>query len=326
MIVREKLVFLMLVFGWPLSVSGQTCSCAGAPLISTQFAGERKAGQLSVGFTYEHHEISRVFTGSTRVGEETERATRSTLLELHYGLTDRLSISSTITFVQKDRTTGTDGSRNPASLSTSGLGDALLLVNYSILQQSLWKRTHLSAGGGLKAPVGASSLTRGGHPLNADMQPGTGSWDGFLSVYWSYSLLPSSTAALFAEANYRFYGANERFTDEDRYRFGNEASLSLGVGNSIGTKAAYSVAVLFRSTEQDERNDTEIFNTGGRWVMVAPSIQYSLGLRVDIRLSGRYPIAQWLRGTQPSTSYAAAISLLYTFGQTESTFTKRTED
>jgi len=322
-LLKKHLLFLTLLSCWPVSSFGQTCSCAGAPLISAQFAGGRKAGQLAVGLTYEHHEISRVFAGSSRVGEETKRATRSTLLELHYGITDRFSVSSTINFAQKDRTTGTDGSRVPASLSTSGIGDALFLVSYSILQQSLWKRTQLSISAGAKAPVGSSSLMLDGHPLNADMQPGTGSWDGFLSLYWSYSMLPRSTAAVFAVASYRFSGANERFTATDHYRFGNETLVSFGVANSVGTKAAYSVAFLFRSTGQDELNDAEIFNTGGRWASVAPSIQYSLSSRTDIRLAGRYPIAQWLRGTQPSTSYAAAISLLYTFGRTKNAFTKR---
>ncbi|MFV1979799.1 MAG: hypothetical protein ACC655_01485 [Rhodothermia bacterium] len=155
------------------------------------------------------------------------------------------------------------------------------------------------------------------------MQPGTGAWDGFLAAYWSYSMLPRSTAAVFAVASYRFSGANERFTTTDRYRFGNESSISAGVANKVGTKTAYSVALLFRSTGQDERNDAEIFNTGGRWVFVAPSIQYSLTSRTDIRFAGRYPIAQWLQGTQPSTSYAAAISLLYTFARTKNAFKKK---
>lgn len=318
----KYLWFLGILFLWTNPSVGQTCSCAGAPLISAQSAGADKAGQLIIGLTYEHHEISRVFAGTHRVGEETERATKSTLLEVHYGITDRLSISSTLNFAQKDRVTGTDGSNARSSLRTSGIGDALLLLRYTVLKQSLWKRNHFSIGAGVKAPSGSSSLKRGGLPLNADMQPGSGSWDGIVLANWSHSLLPRTKAALFATVSYRFSGTNERFNAADRYRFGNEASFSFGVANSLGTKSAYSLGLLYRTSRQDERNEAKIFNTGGRWLSVAPSMQRAINSKTELRLSGRYPITQWLRGTQPSTSFATAISILYKFGRTKSVFLK----
>lgn len=322
-LVKKFILGLILLSSWTTSSFGQTCSCAGAPLISAQSVGASKAGHLVIGLTYEHHEISRVFAGTKRVGEETERSTRSTLLEIHYGVTDRFSISTTINFAQKDRTTGTDGSNARSSLSTNGIGDGLFLVRYTLLKQSLFKRNLLVIGIGAKAPFGSSSLSRDGIALNSDMQPGTGAWDGVVLIYWSRSMLPRSTASLFATANYRVSGTNKRFNAADRYRFGNDLSFSFGAGNSIGTRSSYSLALLFRTTTQDQRNKAEIFNTGGRWLSVAPSLQYSLSSQTDVRISGRYPIAQWLRGTQPSTSFAAAISFFYNFGQTKNGFTKR---
>jgi len=321
-LLKKYILFLVLLSVRPASSNGQTCSCAGAPLLSAQFVGAGKAGQLVIGLTYEHHEISRVFAGTERVGEETERATRSTLMEIHYGLTDRISLSSTINFAQKDRTTGTDGSFERSSLSTRGIGDALFLVSYTILKQSLFKPHLLLISAGAKAPLGSSSLERDGVPLNADMQPGTGAWDGVFLVYWSYSMLPRWKTTLFATANYRFSGANKRFNATDLYRFGNGLSFAFGAGKPAGTKFSYALALLYRTTTQDERNDADIFNTGGRWLSVAPSFQYSLTSKTDVRLAGRYPIAQSLRGTQPSTSFAASISFFYKFGKTKNGFTK----
>ena len=326
MLVKKHILLLLVLLSTSSTSSfGQTCSCAGAPLLSAQFVGAGKAGQLVIGLTYEHHEISRVFAGSQRVGEETERSTRSTLLEIHYGVTDRFSISSTINFAQKDRTTGTDGSNVGSSLSTSGIGDALFLVSYTILKQSLFKPHLLLVSVGAKAPLGSSSLERDGHPLNADMQPGTGSWDGVVLVYWSYSALPRWKTTLFASADYRFSGVNERFNEADRYRFGNGLSFSAGAGKSVGTKFSYAFALLYRTTTQDERNKADIFNTGGRWLSIAPSFQYSLSAQTDVRLAGRYPIAQSVHGTQPSTSFAIAVSFFYKFGKTKTGFTKPTE-
>lgn len=276
-----------------------------------------------VGLTYQHHEISRVFAGTRRIGKETERATKSTLLEVHYGITDRLSVSSTLNFVQKDRTTGTDGSNDRSALSTSGVGDALVFVSYTLFKQSLWKHNHVSVGAGVKAPFGSSSLRRDGLRLNADMQPGTGSWDGIFMANWSHSMLPRTKASIFASARFRYSGTNERFTSTDRYRFGNESFFSLGVANSAGTKAAYSLAFLFRASRQDKRNDARIINTGGRWISVAPSVQYSLSPKTDVRMGGGVPVFQKLRGTQPSTSFTAAVSFFYKFAKSEQVFSKR---
>lgn len=309
-------VFLLL----PGVTQAQTCSCAGAPLISAQSAGAKQAGQLVIGLTFEHHEISRVFAGTDRVGEETERYTRSTLLEAHYGVTDRLGLSGTLGFTQKDRTTGTDGSSAGSTVRTNGIGDALVMGSYTVLKQDLFHRHHLSVSAGLKAPLGSSSLSQNGHPLNADMQPGTGSWDGLFSAFYSMSLLPASTAAVFAAAAYRHSGTNERFNAQDRYRFGNETTVSAGAGKSIWTDWAWSVSMMYRTTRQDQRNDADIFNTGGRWLYVLPSLQWSAGRAFDVRVFGRYPVAQWLRGTQPSTSFAAGISLFYSIGQKDNGF------
>lgn len=304
----------------PQTAQAQTCSCAGTPLTAAQGTGAG-AGQWLIGVTAEHHEISRVFTGSTRVGDETARWTRTLLFEIHYGLSDRVNLSATWAYAGKERATGVGTSVSGTTLRTDGPGDALFMVRYTLLKPHLFNRFHLAAGVGAKAPVGRSSLSVGGHPLNADMQPGTGSWDGLLTLDGGISF-PRIGADLVLSTSYRRAGTNERFDAQDQYRFGHDTAAAAGAAFRLsGDRIGAAVMLQFRHATHDRRNEAEVFNTGGRWLYLNPSVQAGLGGRLAVRSSGRMPLTQHLNGTQPSTSFSASLSLFLTLGSQENEIT-----
>ena len=296
-------------------LQAQTCSCAGAPLLSSQSTGASSAGNLLFGITYEYHDISDVYNGTTRLQEETvTRNTQSTLLEVSYGVTDRLSVSGTFSFVNKERTTGLHLPSGGNRVTASGIGDGMVMVRYSLVQQSLWNRYQLSIGGGVKAPFGSTSLTNNGFTMNADMQPGTGAWDGVLWANTAVSLLPFSTANISLLASYRQTGTNSRFTENDNYQFGNELILNLGIGNSLFTdKLSYQLSARYRSTSSDRLNDVSQVNTGGKWLSIISGLSYGISDTISTSVSVRIPVHQDLSGTQPTTSYAVSGSLFFNF-------------
>jgi hypothetical protein len=305
-------LFLLLVTGQflVLTATGQTCSCAGAPLLGAQGGGAAAAGQWVFGLTYEHHDISSVFTGSTSLPDGTvSRLTRSFLLEASYGLTDRLSVAATFTYVMKDRVTGLASVVEPSRVRTNGIGDGIVLLRYAIRQPSLWNRYGLSAGLGGKMPIGASSQSHRGFQLNADMQPGTGAWDGVIWGETSVSFLPLSTASASVSSSYRHTGTNSRFTEDDRYRFGNEFIATLTVADALAEWLAIQPAVRFRSTSSDRLNGISMPNTGGRWLEVITAADVGLADGLIVRFSGRVPVYQHLSGTQPTTTYALSASV-----------------
>lgn len=300
---------------------GQTCSCGGAPLISSQTSGATGAGNLLAGFTYEYHDISSLYSGTSELRDNTvERNTKSALLELHYGITDRLSVSGTFTWVAKSRTTGLQLPGGRQTLQTSGIGDGLMILKYTVLQQSVWLPAHLSVGGGTKAPIGSFSLANDGFLLNADMQPGTGSWDAVLWSYAATSFRAGSTFNMFWQTSYRHTGTGERFGEDDLYQFGNELVSSLGVSGQIAGNLSYMMQLRYRSTSTDRLNDSLMPNTGGKWVSVVPALNYAISDLVTLRLSGRAPVYQHLSGTQPTTSYALSGSLFLNFNKSDGEF------
>lgn len=298
----------------------QTCSCAGAPLLSSQSTGTTSAGALLFGLTYEYHDISDVYSGSTQLMDETvSRNTQSTLFEVSYGITDRLSVSGTFSFVSKIRNTGLHLPGGGNTVTASGLGDGIMMLRYNIIEQSLWNRFQVAAGGGLKAPFGSTSLKNNGFLMNADMQPGTGSWDSVLWLHTSSSLLPFSTAGVSLTASYRNTGTNTRFADDDNYQFGNEFILNLGFGNRLFTdNLTYQISTRYRSSTSDKLNDVKQVNTGGKWISVVPGINYAFSDKISAAINARVPVYQHLSGTQPTSSYALSGSLFFNFNNNSS--------
>ena len=301
----------------------QTCSCAGAPLLGSQSSGASGAGNLLVGITYEFNQITRLYSGSDQlVNDSAERSTQSTLIEINYGITDRLSLSGTISYVDKQRISGLTNPQGTQLSQTSGIGDGMILLRYNVLQQSLWNRYHLAVGGGLKAPFGSTSFrNNSGLLFNSDMQPGTGAWDG---VFWSQAsiaLIPFTSANLTLITSFRLTGTNERFNQADNYQFGNELVSALTVSDGITERFGYRLGLRYRSTTPDELNNVSQPNTGGKWVFLHPELSFALSDRFSIGAGGQLPLWQFLKGTQPTTTFAASASLFINLNRSENTFT-----
>jgi len=316
------LITTALLVQLPSTIMAQTCSCAGAPLLGTQSTGASGEGNLLIGLTYEFNQITNLYTGSTRITNNTaERNTQSALLEINYGITDRFSLSGTISFVQKFRESGLSNPAGSQTSTTNGIGDGVLLLRYVLSQQSLWNRYHLAIGAGTKAPLGSTSVRNpNGLLFNADMQPGTGAWD---SIFWSQtaiSLLPRSTMNLSWINSYRITGTNERFTENDDYRFGNEFISNLSASNSINDRFSYALNLRYRSTASDQRNEITMPNTGGIWLSVIPDLFIGLSESLSLKLSGQIPVYQDLRGFQPTTTYTLSASLFINFNRNENAF------
>jgi hypothetical protein len=319
--IAYKIFFLVAVLLAQTSVLlAQTCSCAGTPLLGSQSLGATTEGNLVLGLTYEYHEISSLYNGTERLNNETARRnTQSLLFEANYGITGRLSVTGTFTYTQKYRKTGLQNPAFSESLATTGIGDGLFLLKYTLHRQTLWEPYQISIGGGAKVPFGSFSLTNNGLPLNADMQPGTGAWDG---VFWSYlsRTLRAHDINIFMTNSYRLTGSAERFGSSDEFRFGNEFVSELGAGGPLVDKLSYMFTVRYRSTSSDRRNGEKLPTTGGKWLYLKPSLNYQFSDRISARISGKLPAYQHLNGTQPSTTFTLSGSIFFSLNKNDSGF------
>lgn len=308
------ILFLYGALTSPTTLFAQTCGCAGAPLLSSQSISSAAKGNLLIGITYEYDNIDDLFQGTNELNNRSvRRSTQSTLFEVHYGITDRLTASGTFTFISKQRETGL---QTPGSnvVQTDGFGDGMVMLKYVLHKNTIRSQYQLAVGGGAKTPFGAFDHTNSGLQLNADMQPGTGAWDG---VFWSYlskTFAPHTTLNLFWTNSIRLTGEADRFSNtNDSYRFGNEIVSTLGAGNKLFGNFSYVFQVQYRQVGKNERNGKELPNTGGKWVDIVPAISYQFTNKVSVRVSGQIPVYRDLIGTQSTTTYSLSGSLFYNF-------------
>jgi hypothetical protein len=304
----------------PSGIIAQTCSCAGAPLLNSQSMGAVKKGNVVLGVTADFNKIDKLYSGADELNNRSsERETFTSLFEVNYGLSSRFTFSGTFSFVQKSRTTGLQGSINSRELETSGIGDAVVMLKYDVIEQTLWRPYQLMVGGGVKAPIGSNSIRTDGIALNADMQPGTGSWDGIGWALFSYTLR-SQNMSFYTINSFKKNSSASRFSQDDQYRFGDELNSILGVSRPAYDRFSLSLQLKFRAAEADLRNDSKMPSTGGEWMNLAPGLGYTITDRFSIQLAGEVPVYQNVNGTQPTTTYKLTASLFFSLKRSDSGF------
>ena len=310
---KRLLIIISLLVIFPTHLKAQACCSAGSPLLGSLAIASSADGSLQVGVMYEFNSLQDVYSGTERLDDDLrERNVNSFILEANYGLSQKISLSALFTFINQNRNTSTYGNIS-SSLNTSGLSDGIILIKYNFIPLTLVDQIELSLGAGVKLPIGNATLRSDGILIPADMQPGTGSWDGVLWGYFSKGFVPVIPLNVFMNTSYRFNGTNNRFGDgfQQGYTFGNELFINLGAGYRTDTFFDFTFMFRFRNTQPDNFDGGVLPNTGGNWLYLIPGINGKISDRFTTRLTGQIPLYRNLTGTQLTTTYTAALGLFY---------------
>ncbi len=310
---KRPVQILISLIAISVNIYGQACCTAGTPLLGSLEMSTSAKGSWQFGLTYEYNLLTNVYSGSNELIDNTrERLTQAVLTEVSYGLTNRITLTGMFSFVNQNRKINPIiGQAN--EVDVNGIGDAIFLIKYSLMQLDIISETELAIGAGVKAPLGKSAIESGGVLLPADMQPGTGSWDGVLWGYFTKGRLFNLPLNLVSNISYRFNTNNDRFgANREGYRFGNELIAALGLGYRTDLPVDFSLMIRYRNTSPDKFADRDIPNTGGNWLNIVPGINYKVLENLTARLSGQLPVYRNLTGTQLTTTFTTSISLFYT--------------
>ena len=156
-------------------------------------------------------------------------------------------------------------------------------------------------------PAGRSDFTRNdGIPLNADLQPGSGSWDG---IFWGNGIYKFGFRPSFNISStliYSFKGKNNQYLGSQTYQFGSEiqALISLSDNILLGNKI-FDASIIFRYRKalRDRFNELTMPNTGGEWIFIVPSFAYNFSQLLAINTNIELPVYSKVEGTQLSPTY-----------------------
>jgi hypothetical protein len=222
-------------------------------------------------------------------------------------------VATVIPFIRQTRTIQAFSGED--FTAAQGLGDVVFLVKYRILPFEKSPNFDWIIGAGPKFPTGRTDYKNNqGLTMAADMQPGSGSFDG---IFWSYFMksrfLKNPNLGLVGVSTYRYSGENKNYNGSQTYRFGNEFQFNLGLNYSLFLTRPVDVFTFARYRFQDEDLiDGGVFpSSGGQWVYVIPGVNISFSPLWSMRISGDIPVYRKLEGTQLTTSGKFTAAILF---------------
>ncbi len=307
---RKTIHLIILLLGTSHFLKAQTCCSGGSPITSNLGIQEIDPKSWYVQLSYDYNFLDALYSGTQKLNDQSrERTTQTVMLQAIYALNNKISFNALLTHVKQERTIFSGENENYTS--ASGIGDAVFMVQYSVLSNL---KRNLVVAAGPKIPIGKFDATDPelGFALAPDLQPGSGSWDGIVGLSHSEFHVLNPNFTITGMLGYRISSEGERFEGDTGYRFGNEFIASLGFHESfiLGKNSLSPFAYLqYRHTRPDKIDDFDVPGTGGQWVNLSPGFSISPSNHVDLNFSAEIPLYRNLKGTQLTTSYRFNVGL-----------------
>ncbi len=231
---------------------------------------------------------------------------------LGYGVSSDIAIFALLPVVHKrlSLTTSTGGR---VVRQAGGAGDARLFARYTIWQRNMPGQTvRLAPFAGVEAPTGAHDRRDGLGRLPASVQPGSGSWDPFGGVIFTWQ---TRDFELDLQALYQDNTEAAGFAFGDVTRL--EASLQVRLWPMALTDATtayiYGVSELnYISRDRNRVNGVADPNSGGETLWGVLGLQY-VTVRSIIEAAVQVPLMQDLNGTALEREVITRASLRVNF-------------
>lgn len=307
---KYLLAAISLLFLFQGNLPGQACCSSGAPVVSNLAVYNWQGTGLSMRLVYDYNYLNDLVSGERLLDDRSRtRATSTLMYRVAYTFRHRWSVIGLFPWVWQLERNARQGKvfENRAS----GLGDIILLGRYQWIQKT---NQGLAISLGVKTASGLINRVdeETGLPLNPDLQPGTGSWDGLFVLQFDQKIGKEFWGHLFG--SYRLTTPNDRFAGQIQYEFGNETQAFLGFSRPIPllrvTPRPF-IYVRYRHTQPDLTNGDVTPNTGGHWLHLVPQFQLDIGYNWGLDARAEIPLYRKLTGTQLTTTYSLRFAVFY---------------
>ncbi len=311
---------------WACNAS-HVLGAGGSGAVYTMSANTMEKGGLYVGFNAERVrnnslKDTTILTALKNGSEHLHNvdAIHSYALSLSYGISDDLTLNMQLPYLSRTNIRAgefEDGivEVHPHS-DAEGMGDLSAILAYKIYDK---EQTKIALITGIKAPTGKTNIQEEGEALEADLQPGTGSWDLFAGVAFSKDF---ETLSLHSNLLYKYNskGVEEsQLGDVFNYNFalaykliGEEHDHTLHTQNEHHT-SNYSVDIFVELNgewvDNDRFNGVVAENTGHNVLFVTTGIQVLTENNYALFFTLSTPIYQNFNGLQNEISYKSSIGI-----------------
>ncbi len=308
---EKSRLYLILICLVPLfPAKAQTCCSGGVPLannVGSMPLAEK--GHLQLSASYDLNYLNTLKEGINMLDDASRtRVTHSWLFRSNYAFGNRFSLEAVLGYVQQERAIEQNGFED--FTQTAGFGDAILMVQYQYIQA---KNLSLVVGAGPKIPTGRSDVkNENGITLNADLQPGSGAWDGIFHHRIQYTIPDRKSMVVSSILNVRITGKNEDYFGFQIYQFGNEIQWLNGLNDQVlifNQLLSLGINLRYRKAFADKVDEGILPNTGGEWLFLMPAISFPVSQQLSVASNFEVPLYAYIEGIQLSPTFRFNISL-----------------
>jgi len=309
--------------------SQASCGSANCFLITGTQEAMNNPGEVTLDFSFRYIPQNRKLEGTQEVGEvltpmvdfendtiepnhHREISTLNMLVNAAFdiGITPRVSMGLDLPlFLDRQHEhydeVGTPEESFTNADGTTGFGDVRISARVSVLSAT---KDLVTLGGGVKIPTGPYRLLDSEGSINEPtIQPGTGSWDPFVQVYYDHQWVPHRWE-YFLSAGYVM-----RTTNPLEYDFGNLTLVNAGARFSPNNKLILSLQLNAQASPHDFFDGQMVASTGSRQVALTPGIMVFASSGFGFYAHVAVPIYQKVNEAQLAPETALAVGITATF-------------
>lgn len=291
----------------------QACCTSSVPMANNQLDFTREEVGLSIAVDYDYNYLNDLVSENVRLDDRLrERISHAVLFSTTYMIDSSWGVNITLPYsIKIESNTSLSSSNERFENKVEGIADLSVFLKY---QSRLTRKLFTVVSLGVKMPTGAIDHQNGETNIlyAADLQPGTGSWDGLAILEGVYQLNPRWS--LTTGAGYTLTSTASRFNDQVTYNFGNTLQVLAGGAYTYQMRAmtlSPSVNLRIRHSEKDISNGTPEPNTGGFWSYLQPAVQLNINNKWYLLVNTQIPIYRQLVGTQLTTTFRVRVGAKY---------------
>jgi hypothetical protein len=201
------------------------------------------------------------------------------------------------------------GEKVPETWSFRELGDARVQVRHLVFESpDAEKPRSWGYNFGLKLPTGKHDVANGdGDVAERTLQPGTGTTDALLGVYW-HGAAPIEGWSWFTRAQ-----AVLPLNSRDEYKPGKSLQVDGGIRYAWGDKTGLMLQANYVAKGRDSGAQAEPEDSGKRELFMSPGISYNVTRDAQVYAFVQVPLYQAVNGVQLTADWSALAGVSLRF-------------
>ena len=316
----------VLAVGIAVPQAAFACATCGCTLSTDAAMGYSAEAGWRLSFEYDYIDQDQLRRGAHTVstvpdGNELEKYTTNNYLTLglSYSPNADWNINLRIPYVIRNHATyGEIDSADPlpdlSHSNSSSLGDIKLIASY----QGFLPTHNLGVQLGIKLPTGDygtsvkfDSGPMAGEPLDASLQPGTGSTDIYIGAYYYQAISQNWDA--FVDGSFQAAMTTLQDGPDNGFRLGNLASVSTGLRYEANPNIVPQVQINVAKKSHDQGTLADTPDSAGTVVYLSPGVTGSLLHNLQVFGFVQIPVLSQLEGYQLAPRWTGSLGVSYAF-------------